>query len=164
VSDAREASATTPAGENPPRGRRSEQSGTVTEHRHTVAPLLRDAASAAFFDAAAEGTLLLKFSPSSGHWSAPTATACELTQAPDLEWRPATGRGALVSWTVIPAQPPTVVGIVELDEGPWLTVQLVDDAERRVRAGATVTIEFVRPEGGEAVPVGVLDEDHVRSE
>ena len=135
----------------------------MTAHRHTVAPLLRDTASAAFFDAAAEGTLLLRFSPSSGHWSAPTATACELTQALDLEWRAATGRGTLVSWTVVPsptadgvAPPPTVVGIVELEEGPWLTVQLVDDAAGHVHAGAPMTIEFVRPEGGEAVPVGVL--------
>lgn len=136
----------------------------MSTHEHSVAPLLRDDRSAAFFDAAAEGTLLLQFSPSSGQWSSPTATACETTQAPDLQWRASSGRGRLVSWTVIARRsvddvvpPPTVIGVVELDEGPWLTVQLVDRAEHAVRLGAPVTIDFVRPEESESVPVGVLD-------
>jgi uncharacterized OB-fold protein len=136
----------------------------MTTHEHSVAPLLRDDRSAAFFDGAAEGTLLLQFSPSSGLWSSPTATACETTQATDLQWRAASGRGRLVSWTIIPRRPvddvvppPTVIGIVELNEGPWLTVQLVDGAEESVRTGAPVTIDFVRPDDSESVPVGVLD-------
>lgn len=136
----------------------------MSTHEHSVAPLLRDDRSAEFFDAAAEGTLLLQYSPSSGHWSAPTATACETTDARDLEWRAASGRGELASWTVIPRRavdevvpPPTVIGIIELEEGPWLTVQLVDGAEHAVRSGAGVTIDFVRPDESESIPVGVLD-------
>ncbi|GAA4142185.1 OB-fold domain-containing protein [Actinomadura keratinilytica] len=125
-------------------------------------PVERDEHSAPFFDAAAEGTLLLRYSPSSGEWSEPAAVVCSVTQARDLEWRPAAGTGELVSWTVKPGRrgpdgvrgPAQVIGLVELTEGPWLTLRLVDAAGRKLRAGLPVRVDFVRPEGGEPLPVG----------
>jgi uncharacterized protein len=126
-------------------------------------PLVRDAFSAPFFDAAARGELLLRFSPSSGEWSEPAALVCSVSQAQDLEWRAATGQGRLVSWTVKPGRAKddkpavdTVIGIVETDEGPWLTLQLPDADRAQLRAGAAVHVEFVQPEGGEHVPIGRL--------
>jgi uncharacterized OB-fold protein len=148
----------------------------------TLIPVLRDEHSAPFFDAAAEGTLLLRFSPSSGEWSEPAALLCSVTQADDLEWRAASGTAELVTWTVKPARttdartkggesasqpdsrpaPDAVIGIVELAEGPWLTLQLVDAEGAVLRAGLPVRISFVRPEGGEAMPVGCVTDYEAR--
>lgn len=130
----------------------------------SLTPVVRDDYSAPFFDGAARGELMLRYSPSSGEWSEPAALVCSATRADDLQWRPAQGRGTLVSWTVIPGrardgQPAvaTVVGIVEMVEGPWLTLRLDRADGARLRAGLPVRVDFVRPEGGEAMPVGKLD-------
>ncbi|WP_344940420.1 OB-fold domain-containing protein [Actinomadura miaoliensis] len=128
----------------------------------SLTPVVRDEHSAPFFDAAAEGTLLLRYSPSSGEWSEPSAVVCSVTQTRDLEWRPAAGTGELVSWTVKPGRrgadgvpaPDRVIGLVELTEGPWLTLRLVDAEGPELRAGLPVRVEFVRPEGSEPLPVG----------
>lgn len=130
----------------------------------SLAPVVRDDFSAPFFDASAEGRLLLRYSPSSGEWSEPAALFCSVTQADDLEWREASGRGSLVSWTVKPGrarddQPAvdTVIGIVETEEGPWLTLLLPDVPDRTaLRVGAAVVVRFVQPEGSEFLPVGRL--------
>ncbi|MEW2354408.1 OB-fold domain-containing protein [Spirillospora sp. NPDC029432] len=131
----------------------------------SLAPVVRDEESGPFFDGAAEGTLMLRYSPSSGEWSEPAARVCSVTQARDLEWRAASGRGELVSWTVKPGRrrddlvtPDVVIGIVELAEGPWLTLRLVDAEGAALRAGLPVTVGFRRPEDGEgeALPVGLV--------
>lgn len=126
-------------------------------------PLVRDDFSAPFFDSAARGELLLRYSPSSGEWSEPAALVCSATQADDLEWRTAAGRGRIVSWTVKPGRAKddkpavdTVIGIVETEEGPWLTLQFPDTDGGALRVDAPVEIDFVRPEGGESVPIGRL--------
>lgn len=130
----------------------------------TPAPVVRDEFSAPFFDASAEGRLLLRYSPSSDAWSDPAALVCSLTQVSDLEWREATGRGRLVTWTIKPGrakddQPAvaTVIGIVETEERPWLTLLLPDADPNLLTEGAGVTVAFVQPEGSEHLPVGVLD-------
>jgi uncharacterized protein len=69
-----------------------------------------------------------------------------------------------VSWTVKPGraregQPAedVVIGIVETDEGPWLTLVLPDADRERLAVGAPVRIEFTQPEGSECLPIGVLE-------
>lgn len=129
----------------------------------SLAPVVRDEFSAPFFEAAAEQRLLLRFSPSSGEWSEPAARFCSVTQTDDLEWRESAGAGALVSWTIKPGRPKddqpavdTVIGIVELDEGPWLTLLLPEVDRAALAVGARVRVGFVRPEGSEHLPVGHL--------
>lgn len=128
-----------------------------------LAPVVRDDFSAPFFEAAAEGRLLLRFSPSSGEWSEPAAQFCSVTQADDLEWREASGRGRLVSWTVKPGRsrdgettPDTVIGVVETDEGPWLSLLLPDVDQTALAVDTPVSVEFVQPEGSEHLPVAQL--------
>lgn len=127
----------------------------------TLMPVIRDDHSTPFFDAAAEGTLLLRYSPSSGEWSEPAALLCSVSQAEDLEWRASSGVGEVVTWTIKPGRrkddqqsPDTVIGIVELAEGPWLTVQLVGTEGIDLCVGLRVRIEFTQPEGSEYLPVG----------
>jgi uncharacterized OB-fold protein len=129
----------------------------------TLAPIVRDHFSTPFFEATAQGRLLLRYSPSSGEWSEPAARVCALTQADDLEWREAAGTGRLVSWTVKTSRPKgdqpgiaTVIGVVELDEGPWLTLQLPEVELDALQIDLPVRIGFVQPEGSEHLPVAHL--------
>jgi uncharacterized OB-fold protein len=129
----------------------------------TLQPVVRDDFSAPFFDAAAEGRLLLRYSPTSGEWSEPSAVVCSVTQSGDLEWREASGRGSLVTWTVKPGRStpereaePWVIGIVELEEGPWLTLALPGADPSLLAVGTPVAVEFVQPDGSEHLPVGRL--------
>jgi len=129
-----------------------------------LAPVVRDDFSAPFFEATAQGRLLLRWSPSSGEWSEPAARFCSVSQADDLEWRAASGHGSLVSWTVKPGRtrdgettPDVVIGIVELEEGPWLSLWLPEADRSRLAVAAPVTVGFVQPEGSEHLPVAHLD-------
>ena len=96
-----------------------------------------------------------------------------------LEWAPATGRGQLVSWSVVHARlggPVAIPAQVRLDEGPWLstTLHLPGSAPgpgpgpgpdqdptcltsltrlADLRAGLPVAVEFVHPAAGESYPL-----------
>jgi uncharacterized OB-fold protein len=66
-----------------------------------------------------------------------------------------------VSWVVVyrrPASPDTEperswVGLVELEEGPWMHAALVDVDEAELAAGVGLSVDFVTPPDSEALPV-----------
>ncbi|WP_433871303.1 Zn-ribbon domain-containing OB-fold protein [Saccharopolyspora sp. CA-218241] len=127
-----------------------------------VHPLQRDPESAPFFDGTAEGRLLIRRSPSTGEHLPPAAQTGS-DGSTDLEWAEASGRGRIATWAAVHRKPdaegrthPVVIAIVELDEGPWLHARIVRAAPEDVRSGREVTVEFERPEGGEAIPVFAL--------
>ncbi|ETB17995.1 acyl dehydratase [Mycobacterium avium 09-5983] len=111
----------------------------------------RDDASAEFFDAAARGELLVKRSTVSGTVLGPEVRTDPVSGSPDLEPYVVSGAGTLVSWTVVHRAPtpvlaaavPYVSAIVELVEGPWLTVRLIADDPARLRAGIPVRARFL---------------------
>ena len=132
----------------------------------SVGPVERDEATNEFFDGAAAGRFLLRRCPT-GHFSEPAATQCTTCLATDLDWVPASGGAALVSWAVSwgrssPGKEPrrTVLAIGELDEGPWWWTQLAADAvpeAAELAPGRRLRIEFQRADAEhEAVPVFVL--------
>ncbi|WP_039939753.1 Zn-ribbon domain-containing OB-fold protein [Streptomyces himastatinicus] len=127
----------------------------------SVSPLTRDEHSAEFFDAAARGVLLLRWSTECGGYLPPAAVICPCAPLAPLEWREASGLGEVVTWTVIPvrgtdAVPPTVVAYVELAEGPWITVRVRGIDPAKLRAGHPVRIGFETPEGGgETIPIAL---------
>jgi uncharacterized protein len=126
--------------------------------------VVRDDASASFFDAAARGELLVKRGPT-GTVLAPEARTDPTTGSSDLQPYVATGEGILVSWAVVHRAPlpvlaasvPYVSAIVELAEGPWLMVRLLVDDASRLRAGDPVRVRYLRSgdgdEEGDVVPV-----------
>jgi uncharacterized protein len=139
----------------------------------SVGPVLRDAATAEFFDGTAAGQFLL-MRCAAGHVSEPAVAQCTTCGDTDLAWVPASGGATLVSWAVsygraadgptadgptadlkVPAQ--TVLAIGELDEGPWWWAQLDGDGGE-LSVGRRLRIEFRRAGAGEyeAVPVFVL--------
>jgi acetyl-CoA acetyltransferase/uncharacterized OB-fold protein len=123
-----------------------------------VGTVLPDARSEPFFAAAAENVLMTRRCDDCGGWLAPTAGECPAC-AGGLTWAPASGRGTLVSWSVVHQRgggPVSVPALVELAEGPWMYagLRLAGTAElTSLRAGMAVAAEFVHQEQGASYPV-----------
>lgn len=122
----------------------------------------RDEASAAFFDAAMAGTLLIRRCGTCATLYPPHQRRCHDSE--ELEWVEASGAAAVVSWAVDHVPPPdrvfaaaggatSVFGWVELDEGPWMQVAIVDADPEHLHEGTRLQVRFVRPGDGEAIPV-----------
>jgi len=124
-------------------------------------PVQRDEASAEFFDAAADGRLLLRRCTACGHVRSPEVPMCTDCISEASEWLDAAGTGHVESWVVIHTKPgadgsgpePRVVVTVELAEGPWMVSALMGVPADAVTGGMPVVVGFERPEGGEAMPV-----------
>ena len=123
--------------------------------------VVRDETSAAFYDATAAGTLLVKRCPTCSRWWPMHQHRCTDDDT-EVAWAPASGRATLVSWAVDHAPPldpslsppdltGTVLGLVEIDEGPWLHLPIVGVPTGELRAGMALTVTFVRPPEGEAL-------------
>ncbi|MCW2541463.1 MAG: DNA-binding protein [Frankiales bacterium] len=126
----------------------------------SVGIVLRDAQSADFFDATAAGRLLVKRCQNCGHVSQASTEMCPQCASVDLTFADSAGEGVIVACGVVNGRskdgtPPsrTVVGIVELDEGPWIYTQFVDIDPDAAKIGLRVRVAFEQPEGGEAIPV-----------
>jgi uncharacterized OB-fold protein len=109
-----------------------------------------DNVSAPYWKALAEGRLTFQECPACGHrqlYPRALCTACAGTP----EWRDATGRGTVHTYTVIRqnwAKPfrdrlPYVVAMVELDEGPRLMTGIVGCEPDDVRIGMEVEVAVV---------------------
>jgi acetyl-CoA acetyltransferase/uncharacterized OB-fold protein len=126
-----------------------------------VGVIRSDPRSEPFFAAAAAGRLAIKRCEPCGTWLAPTTSGCPGcgAEAAELSWSDASGRGTLVSWSVVHprrAGPVAVPALVELDEGPWLatSLRLLDTEELAgLRAGLPLTAVFEAPGEGEAYPL-----------
>jgi hypothetical protein len=106
-----------------------------------------------FWQAAAEGRLLLKFCRLCGrtHWY-PRAL-CPHCHSADLEWREASGKGTVYSFTVVRrAEPPYVLALVRLDEGTTLLTNIVDCDPDSVRIGQRVALCFRPAREGRSMP------------
>ena len=123
--------------------------------------VIRDERSAPFFDAAAEGRLMIRRCPVCGTAYPPQARRC--SDSDELEWMVSTGESTLVTWAV-DHDPPldatlaspdgvtSVFGIIELTEGPWMQVPIIDPAPGSLSEGMAMRVQFIRPGGGEAIP------------
>jgi len=130
-------------------------------------PVVRDSATAAFFDGTARGVFLLRRSVVSGEVVTPSAVQDSAGNT-DLEWFEASGRGRVVSWAFVPRRVAgsdrpleLTIGLVQLDEGPWWWTQLVDIDRAAVAQGLRVRAVFPKSGPGESdeyVPVFTPDE------
>lgn len=126
----------------------------------------RDRESAPFFDATADGRLLLMQCTSCGATVAPycfplvsNPRVCPQCSGDAWAWTASSGSGTIVSWTAVHGRPDpqgriehVVVVLVELAEGPWVTGRFRGD-EPALRVGAPVTAMFDATGDGEPVPV-----------
>jgi uncharacterized OB-fold protein len=126
-----------------------------------VGPVARDQASAAFFDGTARGQLLLHRCRSCRSWWSPHAVQCAACGSTGLDREPSAGTAHLVSWSVSHGRARedgstarAVVGIVQLDEGPWWWAQLRTDDPAVLAVGDRVVVAFERSgDDSETVPV-----------
>lgn len=103
-----------------------------------------------FWDALAEHKIRIQFSPSLGEYIFYPRPLAPRTLADDLEWREISGAGTLYTYTVA-TRPPAphfanegtlVLAVVQWDEGPKFSTELVNIAPEDVRVGMRVRPVF----------------------
>jgi uncharacterized OB-fold protein len=122
-----------------------------------------------FWDGLRERKIRMQFSPSGDRWTFYPRVLMPGTLADDLEWREVSGLGTLYSFTIArrPTAPhwadslPQLLAIVELDEGPRVTTEIVNVEPDDIRVGmrlqpvfadqpgSDVTLLFYEPVEGE---------------
>ena len=121
--------------------------------------------SAEFWKAAGEDRLALPYCTACAAYQWPVRAGCARCGAP-LAWRDASGRGTLVTWSIVnrAVNPdlkdaaPYVVAFVELDEGVRLFTNIVDAEPAALRAGLRVRARFEAAlDEATRVPVFALD-------
>lgn len=103
-----------------------------------------------FWDALRSHRLALPYCLECGKPHLPPGPVCPYCFSNRLEWRGASGRGTVSTWTVVhkawfPAfaqEVPYNVVQVELDEGPRLTTSVVGLPNDRLAVGLRVVIEY----------------------
>jgi uncharacterized OB-fold protein len=106
--------------------------------------------SAPFWEGLRERKVRIQYSPSSDRWVFYPRLLAPGTLADDLEWREVSGEGVLYTFTIArkPTAPqwkdaiPQLLAIVELDEGPRLTTELVDVEPDSIHVGMRVRPVF----------------------
>lgn len=121
----------------------------------TSAPTVRrydlpepDAFTRPYWEAAAEGRLLLRRCRACGRAHHYPREFCPHCWSEDVTWEPATGRAALYTWSVVHRNDlppfgdrvPYVAAVVDLAEGPRMMTELVDTPEPS--AGLELEVAF----------------------
>jgi len=109
-----------------------------------------------FWDAAREGRLCIQRSKNTGKYVFYPRAVSPFGPNDELEWADVSGRGTVYSYTVArrPTAPqwanegPLIIAIVELEEGPRMTANILGCAPEDVAIGMAVTASFeaVTPE------------------
>jgi hypothetical protein len=103
-----------------------------------------------FWDGLREHKVRIQYSPSAGRYVFYPRILAPGTLADDLEWREVSGSGTLYTFTVAdrPTAPPwadalpQMLAIVELDEGPRLSTEMVNVSPDALRVGMRVKAVF----------------------
>ena len=127
---------------------------TMAQDRKLSAPtVLPD--NEAFWKAAGEGRLLVKYcnACSQYHWF--PRTLCPFCFSDRTEWKEVSGRGTVYTFSVTRrAGPiPFAIAYVTLEEGPTMLTNLVDCDLDAVRIGDEVQVVFKPTDGGPPVPM-----------
>lgn len=127
---------------------------STPSHDRPLAAPIANPETQAFWDAAAQGRLLLKRATADGraHWY-PRAL-CPYTLG-GTEWFEASGLGTIYSVSVTRRAGPVAYAIayVRLDEGVTMLTNIVDCDLDALRIGDRVRVCFKPAEGGTAIPM-----------
>jgi uncharacterized OB-fold protein len=109
-----------------------------------------------WWDATRERRLLVQRCRSCGHHQLYPRAVCTACHAMDLEFKPASGRGTVYSFTVVHRspqpgyEPPYTVAIVQLEEGARLLTNIVGG---EVACDQPVAVEWEELSDGRHLPV-----------
>lgn len=106
-------------------------------------------ASAEYWKAARDDRLVLSYCTACAAYQWPVRAACSHCGAP-LAWRDASGRGTLITWSVVNRavnpelkdDAPYVVAFVQLEEGVRVFTNVVETKPDALRAGLRVRARF----------------------
>ena len=112
-----------------------------------------------YFEAAAEGKLLLKRCNDCGEHHHYPRALCPSCFSDKVEWVQAKGTGEIYTYSVTRRGGPTpyCIAYVTLDEGPRLMTNIVDCDLDSIKCGQKVKVSFKKTENGASVPVFVPD-------
>ena len=119
-----------------------------------------DAETQPYWDAAAEGRLLLRRCGDCGRAHFYPRSFCPVCWSANVTWEDASGRATLYTWSVVHANDlppfkerlPYVAAVVDLEEGPRMMTNIVDCDLQALRIGMDVVVAFESREDI-AVPV-----------
>ena len=107
-----------------------------------------------FWDAAANGTLLLKKCNACGEVHYYPRALCPFCFSDKTEWLAAAGHGTIYSYSVMRrTEVPYVIAYVTLEEGVTMMTNIVDCDANAVRIGQRVKLTFRPSDGGPPVPM-----------
>lgn len=106
--------------------------------------------TAPFWDALAEHRIRIQYSPSSGEYVFYPRALAPRTLADDLQWREISGLGTLYTYTIAerPVHPsfaadvPQILAVVQWDEGPRISTEIVTDDPGSLSVGMRVKPVF----------------------
>ncbi|CAN5341633.1 Zn-ribbon domain-containing OB-fold protein [soil metagenome] len=106
-----------------------------------------------FWEAAAQGRLLVRTCEACGRAFWYPRALCPLCGSLRTGWMAASGRGTLFAFSEMrKAEVPYILAYVELAEGPRLMTNMIDCTFERLRIGMPVTVRFMAATEGRAVP------------
>ncbi|HKZ03872.1 MAG TPA: OB-fold domain-containing protein [Methylomirabilota bacterium] len=106
-----------------------------------------------FWDAAAQGRLLLKKCLACNQLHYYPRTICPFCGSDRTDWQAAAGTGSVYSWSVMRrAETPYCIAYVTLDEGVTMMTNIVGCDLNAIRIGQKVRVVFTPTEGGPPVP------------
>ncbi|MEU2586183.1 Zn-ribbon domain-containing OB-fold protein [Streptomyces avermitilis] len=119
-----------------------------------------DAFTRPYWDAAAEGVLLLRRCAACGRTHHYPREFCPHCWSDDVTWERASGRATLYTWSVVHRndlppfgeRTPYVAAVVDLAEGPRMMTEVVECAAAELRVGMELEAAF-RTAGEVTVPV-----------
>ena len=107
-----------------------------------------------FFDATAQGKLLVKRCTACGQSHHFPRAICPFCGSDKTEWREASGKGSIYSFSVMRrAQVPYTLAYVTLEEGVTMMTNIVDCDFDALRIGQAVRVVFKPTDGGPPVPM-----------
>ncbi len=107
-----------------------------------------------FWDAAAAGRLLIKRCAACGEHHHYPRSMCPFCGSDRTEWRDASGRGTIYTYSVMRRAPvPYAIAYVTLEEGVTMMTNIVDCDLDAIRVGQRVRVVFKPSDGGPPVPM-----------
>ena len=106
-----------------------------------------------YFDACAEGKLLVQQCAECREFHFYPRTLCPYCFSDKTEWVQSSGKGAIYTYSVMRAKPPYAIAYVTLEEGVTMLTHVVDCAFDELRIGMPVKVVCRQSKDGPFVPV-----------